>query len=261
MIHIDKLAYGSKLRKTDPLQKFFFTVLTMSVCIWANSALISMAILVLMIWVTTRRGGTPLPIMLKLLLLPMSFLFLSVLAIAVNASENPALFLFSLPIAGIRLGVTQAGMQTAVLLFFKALGTVSCLYYLSLSTPMVDILAGLSKLKVPKLMLDLMGLTYRFIFVLLETAETIFIAQQTRLGYATISSGYRSLGGLASSLLFQAYRRFDHIYTALEVRGYEGEFNMVDLSYEKNWAGYIEAIFINSVLIMASLWLSKAGLK
>lgn len=259
MIGIDRLAYHSNLRKTDPVQKLFFAVLSLGVCLWADSIPISLAVLGMMIWKTARKGGIPLSYILKLLLIPMAFLVIGVLTVAVNAANNPDLFWCSLTLAGVRFGITHTGAQTAASLFFKALGAVSCLYYLSLTTPMVDILAGLSRLKVPKLLLDLMGLTYRFIFVLLETAETIITAQRARLGYATLSTGFRSLGALTSSLFLLAYRRFDQVYTALEMRGYEGELNPLDVVYEQRWSGYLSALLVNGLLIAAALWLHKGG--
>ena len=75
-------------------------------------------------------------------------------------------------------------------------------FTLALNTPMVDILNTLARLKIPKLFIELMGLIHRFIFVLLETVDTMFTAQKSRMGYASFSSGYCSLAALAATLLF-----------------------------------------------------------
>ena len=172
-----------------------------------------------------------------------------------NISESQSAFLFSLPIAGSNIGVSIIGLQNAIKLFFKALGAVSCLYFLSLNTPMVDLLAVLRKLRVPKLMVELMGLIYRFIFVFLETADNMFIAQNSRLGYSSLSSGYRSLGVLASTLFARAYKHSDDIYTALEARGYDGELNVLEEKFEIYWTAYITPVAINLLLILTTLFL------
>jgi len=258
MIHIDRVAYSSKLKKKDPLQKLFFTVLTLGVCLWADWTPVSIAILGIMGCITVLRGGIPLRFFMKLLLVPMSFLLVGVLTIAVNVSKNPQIFLVSLPLAGTWIGVSNQGLYDAVRLFSKALGAVACLYYLSLSTPMVDLLSALRRLKIPKLLIEMMSLVYRFIFVLLETADIIFTSQNSRLGYASISSAYRSLGVLASTLFIRAYKRSDELFTALEARGYEGELNVLEEPYEKHWARYFLPLAINILLIFSASFLKHS---
>lgn len=253
MILIDKYAYKSKLKQTDPLQKVIFAFLTLAVCIWADHELISLAVIFIMGFVTVIRGGTSPRFYCKLLLVPMSFLFIGVFTIAVNVSKQSVGLLSPISVAGIWIGFSHTGLQEAGRLFLKAMGSVSCLYFLSLNTPMVDILAALRSLRFPKLLVELMGLVYRFIFILLETADTIYNAQNCRLGYRNLSTGYRSIGALASMLFIRSYKRSDEIYTALEARGYEGELNVLEEAYEKHWLGYFLITAVNVLLIAAAI--------
>lgn len=257
MISIDKYAYISKLKQTAPLKKLIFSMLALVVCLWADSVPVSVSVLLIMGWCTVYKGGTPCALFIKLMLVPASFLVIGVLTIGVNVSGNKDIFLFSMSAFGTHIGVSQSGMQSAVHLFFKALGAVSCLYYLSLSTPMVDLLAVLRRLKVPKLMIELMGLIYRFIFVLLETADTMFTAQNSRLGYSSLSSAYRSLAALASTLFIRAYKRSDELYTALEARGYDGEISVLEEPFETHWTEYIPPMAINLLLVLVALLLKR----
>jgi len=257
MISIDKYAYSSKLKHTDPMQKIAFALLTLAVCLWADSLIISTAVIFIMVGMTVLRGGTPLRFFIKLLLVPMSFLLIGVFTIAVNVSEKPEALLAAISIAGTWIGFSHAGLQDALRLFLKALGAVSCLYFLSLSTPMVDLLAALRRLRVPKLLVELMVLVYRFIFILLETADTIYNAQNCRLGYSSLSTGYRSLGSLVSMLFIRSYKRSDELYTALEARGYEGDINVLEATYEKHWKGYFLTILINIILVLSSIVLKQ----
>ena len=74
-----------------------------------------------------------------------------------------------------------AGKDTilfAVQIFCTAFGAVSCLYFLSLSTPMTDLIAVLERLHCPSLFIELMLLIYRFLFVLAELASSISTAQK-----------------------------------------------------------------------------------
>lgn len=257
MINIDKYAYISKLKQKAPMKKLLFALLTLGVCLWADSVAVSVLVILIMAWCTVNKGGTPFALFIKLMLVPTSFLVIGVLTIGVNVSGNKDVFLFSVSAFGTHIGVSQSGIQSAVHLFFKALGAVSCLYYLSLSTPMVDLLAVLRRLKVPRLMIELMGLIYRFIFVLLETADTMFSAQNSRLGYSSLSSAYRSLAVLASTLFIRAYKRSDELYTALEARGYDGELSVLEEPFETHWTEYILPVAVNLFLVLVALILKR----
>jgi len=249
MIYIDKYAYISKLRGEDPLLKFLFAVATLGICLWADLLLVSIFIAAFMAWAVVQKGGIPLCFYGKLMLVPMSFLIIGVLTIAVNVSGRTEGFFVSFNVKGIMIGLTGPGLKEAVRLFFKALGCVSCLYFLSLTTPMVELLSLLRKLKVPKLMVELMGLVYRFIFVLMDMADTMYTAQSARLGYATVESGYRSLSGLASSLFIRSYKRAQDLYSALESRGYNGELNVLEQSHRSSLWKYAAVLFCEAVLI------------
>jgi cobalt/nickel transport system permease protein len=253
MLNIDKYAYASKLKEQNPLEKISFALLTLCVCLWANSILLSLVVLLIMVWVSVRKGRIPLSFFLKLMLLPMFFLILGVLMIALQISDNPTRFILSVPVFGTFLGFSQAGTETAIRLLFRALGAVSCLYYLALNTPMVDLLSALRKLKFPQLLLELMSLIYRFIFVLMETAETIYTAQNSRLGYSGLRAGYHSLGALVSTLFIRAYKRSEEIYTAMEARGYDGEIIVLEEPFPYSWMGFLPAVLINIILILTVL--------
>lgn len=255
MINIDKYSYASKLRKVDPIQKFIFTALTLSVCLWADLSLISIAVCFIMVYVTVIAGGTPLRFFIKLLLVPMSFLVIGVSTLAVNISANSNIFLISIPIGHSWIGISRFGVYEAGNLFFKTFGAISCLYFLSLTTPIVDILSVFRRLKVPKLMIELMSLVYRFIFVLLDTAHTMFTAQDSRLGYVNLATGYRSLGLLASRLFIQSYKRSNDIFTALEARGYDGELNVAEGIFQRSYKIYIMTAIVNGILILAALYM------
>ncbi|HHW47626.1 MAG TPA: cobalt ECF transporter T component CbiQ [Clostridiaceae bacterium] len=258
MISIDKYAYSSKLRYKDPMQKLVFTAMTVAVCIWAKNNIISVVVIFMMGGMTVLRGGIPLRFLLKLLLVPMSFLLVSIFTIAVNISDNKELLLLAVPVAGKWIGFSAAGLKDSIRLFLKALGAVSCLYFLSLNTPMVDLLSALRRLRIPKILVELTGLVYRFVFVLLDTVNRIYIAQSSRLGYSSLSSSYRSLGAMGSMLFVKAYKQSDALYTALEARGYDGELNVLAENYESHWSWYVSAVAVNALLVLLAVVMKSA---
>ena len=84
MISIDKFAYTSGLKKVNPMEKFIFAMVTMIVCISLNNIIESIIILLLMAMITVFKGKIPLKTYIKLMLLPLAFLILGVLTIAIN---------------------------------------------------------------------------------------------------------------------------------------------------------------------------------
>lgn len=205
-------------------------------------------------WLSTVcRGGLPALVFVKFLGIPLSFLAIGVMTVAVTAAHDQSNFLFSLPLFGFYIGISKGGIETAGRLFFKSLGSVSCMYYLSLNTPIVDFLTALRKLIIPKLIVELMSLIYRYIFVLFDVSNRIYTAQKSRSGYLNLSTSYRSLGTLVSKLFVNAYKRSDDLYTALVARGYDGELNVLEEPFKKSWMGYAKIICIDTLLILFTL--------
>jgi cobalt/nickel transport system permease protein len=255
MTNIDKYAYASKLKDIDPMEKLIFALLTLVVCLWADSIVVSIIVLLVMARVTIQQGGIPRVIFLKVLLIPMTFIIVAVIAIAINIASQPIGLIVSIPVFSYYLGVSETGVIMALHLFFRALGAASCLFYLSLNTPMVDIMSALRRLKCPKLLVEMMGLVYRFIFVLVDTARTMYTAQSSRLGYSTVSSGYRSMAALVATVFIRSYQQADRIYTSLESRGYDGEINVLEEPKKFYLRRYLMALSINTFLVLLTFFI------
>jgi cobalt/nickel transport system permease protein len=252
MISIDKLAYISELKKVNPMEKFIFAMVTMTICISLNNIINSIIILLLMSAMTVIKGKIPFKNYIELMSLPLVFLIVGVLTIAINVIGSSKGVIFSFSIFNIKLGCTYDSILTATRLFSKSIASVSCLYFLTLSTPVFEVLSVLEKLKVPKLFVELMGLIYRFIFVLLDTANMIYVSQNSRLGYSTIKTGYNSLGKLIATLFLSSYKRSQDIYNAMESRCYDGDINLLENNYTYSYKNISLIIVVEIVLISIS---------
>jgi cobalt/nickel transport system permease protein len=165
----------------------------------------------------------------KLLLLPIFFLSAGVLTVATNANSRDMIFgvlFFHNPI-----GVSASSLNEAAVLFMKALGAVSCLYFLILTVPVTEIIHILRKCKVPTLFIELMTIVYKFIFIIFETMNRIYVSQKSRLGYGNYITGYKSLGRLISSLFIISLKRYEDMYNALESRCFTGDFHFYGRDY------------------------------
>lgn len=226
MIIVDKLCYYSKLRYTNASEKFAFSMLTLVACIISRSIVIAILVLAVTGILTVLGGGIPLSRYRSLMMVPIIFLLLSTVAILINISKIP-LDAFAIPIGSYYITGSFAGLYRGIQLIFTALASVSCLYFLSLNTPMTDILEVLRKLHVPALILELMMLIYRYIFVLMNLASDITTSQHSRLGNVNLKTARKSFASMISSVFILSIRRSNELYDAMESRCYDGSIKVL----------------------------------
>lgn len=240
MIVIDSLCYTSGLRYVNAMEKFAFSMLTLLFCIISRSILVAATVLFVTGFLTVGKGGISLSRYLKLMTIPLVFLLLSTAAILVNISPVP-LDAFAVPFGSFYLTGSIRGLFKGSELIFTALASVSCLYFLSLSTPVTDILDVLKRLHIPGLIIELMLLIYRYIFIMLHTASAISISQNSRLGNKNIHTARKSFAAMISSVFILSVRRSSALYDAMEARCYNGSIRVLS---EEHPAKYSEILSI-----------------
>lgn len=221
MLAMDVCAQKSRFLSWNAGGKLLFALGMLFFSIGANSVAVGLSIFFLMA-ILVLRGGVSVHEYLSCLTLPLGFLLLGSLTVAVQLGTAPA-GNFSLPIGSFFLSVTEQSRGEAVRLLCKALGAVGCLLFLSLSTPMGELIAVFRKIKVPAVVIELMYLIYRYIFILLDAAFAMQQAAESRLGYRTIRIGLRSYGRIAANLLAVSFKRASENFDAMESRCYDGE--------------------------------------
>jgi cobalt/nickel transport system permease protein len=136
---------------------------------------------------------------LRLWLAPLIFLLAGLATVLVSIATQPFAALCSIQVGGVYLGITQPAVVSAEALLLRSLASVSCLFMIATTTPVAHIAAYAARYKSLNTVMEIMLLTYRFIFVFLETAGKIYTAQQSRLGYSGIRRSLNSLAMLASN--------------------------------------------------------------
>lgn len=253
MITIDKLCYHSKLRYENAGEKFAFSALTLCICVGSRSIEVACIVLAAMGILSVWKGGVPLVRYLRFLILPLAFLFLSTIAIMFNIRKAP-LDLFAIPIGSWYLTASTDAFLYAVQLILTALGAVSCLYFLSFTTPVPDILEVLRRIHCPGLLIELMLLIYRFIFILLDTASAISTAQNCRLGNKDYKTSLRSFGLLGSVLMIRAVSRSNKLYDAMEARCYDGRIQVLSESRPPRKKVIAGIVLFDTALLLFALW-------
>jgi cobalt/nickel transport system permease protein len=219
---LDRYAYSNRWRLVHPAVKGVFAGLGLVAALAAANPLVPL--LVMMVMAGAALGGARIPVAayLRLLLAPAGFLLVGVVSLAVSLGSGD-LPLVSLPAVGVTLGVSHEGVRQAGLVLARALGAVTCLYLLALTTPLTEVVGLLRRLGAPRLLLELMVLAYRQLFSLLQVAGEMTVAQQSRLGYASLGNSRRSLAALAANLYLLTHQRSRQLFHALLARGYEDE--------------------------------------
>jgi len=231
MILIDKYAYGSKLAEVSPKAKILFSMLPLMICICLNSIIVSSSIIVIMAVATVKYGKLTFSKYIKFMLLPFGFLIIGTITILINRFAPDHTLLMGVRIGQYAYGIDTESVMKSVKLVLKALGAVSCMYFLSLNTPMSDLFQVLSRTRLSPIIVSLMELIYRYIFVLLDEVERMNIAKDSRLGNCNFKTAVKSTGEMIGMLFLRAYQRSDRIYAALESRGYDGKFSVLEEEY------------------------------
>lgn len=117
-----------------------------------------------------------------------------------------------------------SGWITFISILIKSLLTVTTAILLISTTGMDKIAEALRFLKVPRVFVLQLLLTYRYITVLLEEVNRILLAYSLR---APEQKGInpKAWGSLAGQLLLRTFDRAGRVYEAMCLRGFVGEYN------------------------------------
>lgn len=257
MLSLDKIAYTSKILKNNPNEKIIYSILTMLITLFLNDIYVSITVLFLMYISIVFIGGIDKKIFFSLMSLPLLFLFISVLTILLTRVEATKTYIFTFSVLTYKYGFSKEAIAVVVKLVFKSLACISCLYFFILTTPVIDILYTLEKIKLPKIMVEIIGLVYRYIFVFIEAAQMIYISQDSRLGYSTIRTSFNSAAKLISSLFLKALKQADESFVSMEARCYNGEINFISSKYISSNRNIVIILLLNCFLALLHFFIKK----
>jgi len=150
-------------------------------------------------------------------------LYVSPLIIGVGIF-NPLFDTRSINIGG--LFYISSGWISFFSLIVKSFLCVISALLLLATTGMDKIASGLRQMKVPKIFVLQITLTYRYIMVLAEEASRLFTAYNLRApGHKGVK--LKIFGSLAGQLLLRTFAKAERVYIAMKLRGFEGEYNNV----------------------------------
>lgn len=227
MLIIDRYAYNNRLTDTNPNLKFGLVSVSLILAIAFKNNYLNVSIFIIMSILSTLVADIPLKDYFKLLKIPSAFLILSILTILVSISKEN-IFLYSFTFFHNYIGVAESSLETGLKLFTTVIASISATYFLSLTTPIVDIIKVFKKIRIPDVLIELLILIYRFIFIFLEESKAIYHSQELRFGYISFRKSIQSLSLLIRSLILRVFLRYDDMLVALECKLYDGKFKIGD---------------------------------
>jgi cobalt/nickel transport system permease protein len=250
MLYVDEFVYTNKLRNSHPLERFIFAFVTLIIGILINNPLINLIIVTIMLSFLIYWAKIPSFVVVRLMLIPMGFLVLGVVTIAISISFSPNDMLAYIPVGTYYLGITFKSLNLAISTMLRALSSISCLYFLALTTPMIELIYVIEILKMPNIVTELMILVYRFIFIFIETAFNIYTAQSSRWGYCNFKRSIYSLGILFANLWGKAFLKSKALFISLLSRGYENKLQVLNPKYRFSKVYIITFGIIDLLLII-----------
>lgn len=230
MLIIDRFAYNNKFAELNPNLKVLcsFILIILSV---VNSNIYLACIVILGVMVmTVFKAGIPCKPYFNMLLVPLIYLFISVLTVVFSFgfSKNIEISKFVLikrfDFFGFYIGIAHGSLFNGVVTALRAVSAIVSMYFLILTTPCNQQVKVMKNVKLPNLFIELYVLTYRFIALFFEEAILIHTAQKMRFGYNNYHNSMNSLAILIKTLFVRIMRRYKDMESILEIKHFDGNF-------------------------------------
>lgn len=134
-------------------------------------------------------------------------------------------------IPGINLKISEEGALRFISITLKSWISVQAAILLAATTRFPDLMTAFKQMKIPGLFVAIIGLMWRYLYVIIDEATTLLRARTSRSAclpktrHAGGSMLWRAsvTGGMVGSLFLRSLERSDRVYTAMLSRGYTGE--------------------------------------
>jgi cobalt/nickel transport system permease protein len=217
---------------------FIFVSIATPISTWA--AFIGYFIVILL---TAKAAKIPLLTLGKRALIEIPFIFFAILMPFFGKGEVISIGPFEL---------YKDGIEAALSIVAKGTIGVLTAVILSTSTTAREILRGLERLKLPRMMVQIATFMLRYVNVISDEMERMKIARESRGFEATGIKHWKVLATVAASLFIRSYERGERIHLAMLSRGYAGE-----LPHEESrhvpfaqWATALSVPFIALLILL-----------
>ncbi len=209
-------------------------------------------------------------------------LYLAVIVCMVLLSRVPALYVFKrslliLPFIGIiavsipfvkqgevvghiniwlwQMSVTRTGLEIFASVMLRAWLSALSLILLVSTTAVVDLLNGLERLRVPRVLIMIISFMYRYIFVLTDDIMRMKQARDSRNFSGRHMWQIKTMGNMIGTLFVRSYERGERVYSAMLARGYDGRTKTLR-KLSLSAADFAFGIASGVALILSGIWVN-----
>jgi len=142
--------------------------------------------------------------------------------------------------------ITDNGITVFTTVLIKSFLSVLLMASLLLSSSEMELLDGLRKIRLPRIIVSIIFLMYRYVFLIIDESRIGQMAIKARVfkkrSYGAINKRITHLMG---NLFIKSFNRAENIYKSMESRGFDGDFYIVENGNEEKIHGnMVLSIFI-----------------
>jgi cobalt/nickel transport system permease protein len=223
-MYADTLARrGGLLQGLDPRVKLtgllaLILAAALSAKLWVIAAILAVAVSL------AGLSGLPLSLVAPVWISALTFTG----AIAIPAVFlTPGTSLYQVPI--VDWNVSAQGLTTAAYLLLRVEASATLALLLVFTTPWTHVLKALRVFRVPVVFVVVLGMTFRYILLLLETAHEMFESRKSRTVGRLSGGEHRRLAVSSGGVLItKAFQLSGEVYLAMQARGFRGEVYVLD---------------------------------
>lgn len=161
----------------------------------------------------------------------------SLLALPFVLSAIPLIFWGPQPFIQMNIGevfsvpISSTGLARCISIMIKAWLSIQAAILLTGTTSFIKVMSGFRKLGIPKMLIAIVELMWRYLFILVDEVIRLIRARNSR---SSVFNGNHHAGGsilwrgkvtgnMAGSLFLRSIERSERVYDAMLSRGYNGE--------------------------------------
>jgi len=207
------------LQSLDPRTKIV-SMLALLVAVSLSRNLLIILALYGVALVLARLSHVPTAFFVKRVWVFMPFFTGIIVIPALFITPGQPLYVFPGPV---HLVITRAGAISSAFLILRVGTSVSLAVLLVLTTPWNELLKALAVLRVPQVFVLILGMTYRYVYLLLHTMNDMFLSRKSRIVGKMDSSDHRRwITASAGVLLGKSFHLSNEVYLAMTARGFNG---------------------------------------
>jgi cobalt/nickel transport system permease protein len=246
------------LQKIDPRVKLcsFIVLVVSAVAVTTLTSLFILSLVIITLCALSRipirffllRTTIFIPLFAGIIALPLPF---------ITPGTPLARFAFGLLV----VRISSEGVYKAALFTFRVWVCVASSVLLISTTKFHELIHGMEKLRLPRILVLMMSVTYRFIFLFVNEAYRMVLAMESRtVKRKRWRDAVRSLASMMATLFIRSYERGERVYFAMTARGYTGTIRSLDeMRLTRRDLFLAVAFFLICLLVVATDYLHLGG--